>query len=134
VASAEKRMLAGRARRYARYRDPSGKQRTKSFDRKVDAQRFLTTVESEKLSGSYFDPSRSKLTVGEWSQQWLAGQAHLKSSTRERYEGILRKHVLPRWGSTRLSNVNHSAVQQWVADLAKVAQPATPPLRSTFHE
>jgi hypothetical protein len=35
-----------------RYRDPAGAQRTKTFGRKVDAERFLTTVESAKLTGS----------------------------------------------------------------------------------
>ena len=29
----------------ARYRDPSGRERSKSFTRKVDAERFLVAVE-----------------------------------------------------------------------------------------
>ncbi len=29
---------------------------------------------------------------------WLAGQAHLKESSRERYAGILREHIIPVWG------------------------------------
>ena len=125
MASIEKRTRNGRTRWYTRYRDPSGKQCTRTFDRKVDAQRHLTSVESAKQVGVYIDPSRAKVTMGEWSKRWLAGTAHLKPSTRERYEGILRAHILPRWRTTNLDNISHSAVQAWVTELSKELQPAT---------
>ena len=125
MASIEKRTRNGRTRWYTRYRDPSGKQCTRTFDRKVDAQRHLTSVESAKQGGVYIDPSRAKVTMGEWSKRWLAGTAHLKPSTRERYEGILRAHILPRWRTTNLDNISHSAVQAWVTELSKELQPAT---------
>ena len=64
MASIEKRVRGGQVRWYMRYRDPAGVQRNKTFDRKVDAERFLTTVESAKLTGSYIDPAASRLTVG----------------------------------------------------------------------
>ena len=125
MASIEKRTPKGRTRWYTRYRDPSGTQRTRTFDRKVDAQRHLTSVESAKQAGVYIDPSRAKVTMGEWSERWLAGTAHLKPSTRERYEGILRAHILPRWRTTNLDSISHSAVQAWVTELSKELQPAT---------
>lgn len=40
-----------------------------------------------------------------------AGQAHLKPTTRERYEGIVRKHIRPRWSSTKLADVAHADIQ-----------------------
>ena len=43
MASIEKRVRGGQVRWYMRYRDPAGVQRNKTFDRKVDAERFLTT-------------------------------------------------------------------------------------------
>lgn len=125
MASIEKRTRGGVVRWYTRYRDPAGKQRNKTFARKLDAERYLTTVEGSKLVGSYVDPGLSRLTVGEWSTGWLAGLAHVKPSTRERYAGIVRTHVLPRWASTRLGDVTHSAVQGWVAALARSAAPAS---------
>ena len=45
MASIEKRTRTGRTRWYVRYRDPGGEQRTKTFDRRVDAERYLTTIE-----------------------------------------------------------------------------------------
>ena len=125
MASIEKRARNGQVRWYMRYRDPAGAQRTKTFDRKVDAERFLTTVESAKLKGSYIDPAASRLTVGIWAQRWLDCQTHLKPSTRERYAGILREHIDPRWGTTRLADISHSAVQTWVSEVAASRSAAT---------
>jgi hypothetical protein len=44
MASIERRKRNRQVRWYARYRDPGGAQLVKVFDRKVDAERFLTTV------------------------------------------------------------------------------------------
>ena len=43
MASIEKRNRNGRSRWYVRYRDPAGRQRTKVFDRKIDAERYRGT-------------------------------------------------------------------------------------------
>jgi integrase len=107
------------------YRDPAGRQRNKSFARKVDAERFLTTVESSKLVGAYIDPQLGKVTVGGWSQRWIAGQAHLKPTTLERYAGILREHITPRWSAVRLVDVSHADVQGWLTELSARRQAAT---------
>ena len=64
MSSIEKRTRNGRVTWLARYRDPSGGQRKRSFPRKIDAERYLTTVESSKLVGSYIDPVLAQLTVG----------------------------------------------------------------------
>lgn len=125
MASIEKRIRDDRVRWYARYRAPDGRQLSRSFDRKADAQRFLTGIESSKLTGSYIDPALARLTVGEWSARWLDGQVHLKPSTRERYAGILREHISPWWAGVRLADVTHSAVQAWVSGLAAQRQAAT---------
>ncbi|MEP7021870.1 MAG: tyrosine-type recombinase/integrase [Pseudonocardiales bacterium] len=124
MASIEKRVRNGRSRWYIRYRDPSGNQRTKTFDRRIDGERYLITVESAKLAGSYTDPRRAAVTIGEFANKWQAGQAHLKPSTRERYAGLLRTHVAPRWSSVRLSDVGHADVQAWVSELAETRTPS----------
>jgi integrase len=123
--SIEKRISRGTVRYYARYRQPDGAQRTKVFSRKVDAERFLTTVESAKLHGTYVDPSRGRITLGEWADTWLDAQTHLKPSTHERYAGILRAHVMPRWRRVPLAAISHAQVQAWISDLATKHSAAT---------
>lgn len=118
MASIEKRERGGKVSWRARWRDPAGQQRNRSFDRKVDAASFLTNIESTKLVGSYVDPGAGKLTVGDWSKRWLATQGHLKPSTKARYDGIVSKQIKPRWSSTPLSQVKHSDINGWVSDLS----------------
>ena len=65
------------------------------------------------------------MTTGDWAHQWLAGQAHLKPTTHERYAGILRTHIHQRWGRVKLANVSHADVQAWVTALAKEYSPAS---------
>ena len=108
-----------------RWRTPDGKSRSKTVKRKVDADQFLRSIEHSKDTGTYMDPSRSKITVGAWSEQWLASQAHLKPTAKARYQGILNAHIVPRWGSTPLHAVNHADVQKWVSSTTQVLQPAS---------
>ena len=63
------------------------------------------------------DPGRSKITVTPWADQCMAAWAHLKPSTRARYEGILSAHILPRWGGTPLAHVTHADVQKWISSI-----------------
>jgi hypothetical protein len=74
MSSIEKRLRGGHVRWYARYRDPAGKPRAKVFNRRVDAERFLTTVESSKLTGTYIDPRAGVLTVAQFYEQWSKRQ------------------------------------------------------------
>src|SRR5215217_4522039 len=104
MASAEKRVRNGRARWYARYRTPDGQQRTRTFARKVDADHFLVEIEASKQRGSFVDPRRASPTVGDWADDWLAAQADLSPTTRNRYEGIITRHIRPRWGRVRLGD------------------------------
>jgi integrase len=100
-----------------RYRDPSGRERAKSFLRKIDADRFAITVEADKLRGEWTDPRLSKTTVAEWSERWLRTKTHLKPKTLAGYESNLRVHVLPIFGSYQLRHVDRMSVEEWVADL-----------------
>ena len=101
----------------ARYRDSAGREHSRHFKRKVDAQRWLDEVTTAVTTGMYVDPGRSRITVGEWSGRWLKTKVDLKPSTRARYEGLLRVNVLPRWGEIRLADVTHEGVAAWIADL-----------------
>lgn len=122
MASVERRERDGRITWRAHWRDPDGKQRNRSFTRKVEAQRFLTGIEQSKLVGSYIDPGRATVTVGTLADQWLAGKVNLKPTTQARYASALEVHVRPRWGGVPLAKVLHGDIQSWLADLATSGQ------------
>lgn len=101
----------------ARWRDPSGRQRKKSFARKADAQRWLDQMQAERHRGQYVDPRAATVRLEEIAGVWETGLIHLKESTAFRYRGILRLHVLPRFGTWQLKDLRRSDVQAWVSDL-----------------
>lgn len=101
----------------ARYRGPDGKERSRTRERRVDAQRWLTEQQSSIARGAWVDPAAGRITLGDWAGRWLAAQGHLKPSTRARYEGIVTRHVQPRWGRVPLSRVTHGDLAAWVAGL-----------------
>ena len=74
----------------ARYRDATGRERAKHFDRKLDAERWLAATQVSVARGEWLDPLLGRITVQEWSQMWLAGLSHLNPSTKARYRGLLR--------------------------------------------
>jgi hypothetical protein len=68
----------------ARYRQPDGKERSKTFDRKIDAKRFASSAEASIFNGTYVDPHRGKITLKEWSTVWEESLGGLRPSTRSR--------------------------------------------------
>jgi integrase len=102
----------------ARYRDPSGREHSQHFDRKLDAQRWLASVEIAQARGEWLDPNRARMRVGEWARSWLAGQVQLKPSTRARYELAVRRQILPTWRNVPLAEVTYADVATWVQRLA----------------
>jgi hypothetical protein len=104
----------------ARWRDPDGRQRNRAFHRKVDAERFLVTVETAKAAGGYVDPRAGRVTFGDQATRWRAGKVALKASTLRSYDSLLTTHVLPRSRSVPLNRIAQEAVVAWVAELSTV--------------
>lgn len=110
----------------ARFRTPDGKSRSKTFRRKLDAEAFLAEVGHARNTGAFIDPEQGRLTLAAWHKRWWASTVDLRPSTRSRVEGIVRLHVLPRFGPWRLVDITHQEVQDWVAALsASGLAPAT---------
>jgi integrase len=109
----------GRLPWLATWYDPDGRERKRSFPRRVDAERFLTGVRSHILDGNYVDPTRSQMTLGEWAASWIDGRSHLKPSTLASYRSLLSTQVLPTWSTTSLARITHAGVVAWVAGMRR---------------
>jgi hypothetical protein len=117
MASTEKRIRDGQVIWLARWRDPAGRQHKRTFPRKTDAERHLTTVEHSVLTGTYVDAAAGRIAFGPYAERWLATKISLKTSTRESYASLLRSRVLPRWKAVPLSAVSHADATAWLAEL-----------------
>jgi integrase len=120
-------------RRYrARWLDPDGRERSRTFTRKADAERHLAAVEGAKLSGAYVSDA-NPVTVGEYARQWAATRPH-RRTTATRVESLISKHI----EGTTIGDKRLSTVRAWVTDRAKVLSPTTvrllvQTLRSVFN-
>jgi len=68
----------------ARYRGPDGRERSKTFERRADAERWLAGVEVSKSAGDWIDPALGKRTFADWAQEWSATIVDLRPSTLDR--------------------------------------------------
>lgn len=109
----------------ARYRAPDGRERSKTFDRRVDADRWLAGMTAAIHRGDWTDPVRAQISVQDWAQEWLSSKSpSLKATTRESYRSLLSTCILPTWGRLPLSHVTHSDVAAWVARLSDQVGPS----------
>lgn len=110
----------------ARYRAPDGRERSQTFSRKVDAERFLAEIAVAKNRGTWVDPRAGKRPFGEWAAECYAARVDLRESSRARDEGYLRLHVLPYFETMPLARIERREVQEWISKLsAKGLAPAT---------
>lgn len=124
MASVERRVRDGAVSWQARWRDPDGRQRKRTFPRKTDADRFLVTVEADKLGGRYVDPA-DRTTVVDYARRWAAARPH-RPTTARRVSSLIETHTAgTRLGDRRLSAVLPSEVQSWATDRAAVLGPLT---------
>ena len=108
----------------ANWRDPAGRKRAKTFKRKRDAERFVAELETAKNRGLYIDPHAGKVKFADYLPRWVIGRND-EANTTFRDQGIMRNHIVPRWGQIPLAKVDHTSVQAWIADLSSRRSAAT---------
>jgi integrase len=101
----------------ARYRGPDGKERSRSFARKADAQRWLSEVETARNHGLWTDPARGRITFGAWLDQYWTMTADLRPKTIARDRSVLGAHALPWFGRMPLAAIEPLSVQAWTTNL-----------------
>jgi integrase len=101
-----------------RYRDPDRIERSRTFERKVDAERFANSIESDISRGDYIDPQGGQVVFEDRARKWLKSLS-VKPKTKTSYESLLRSRVLPAFGKRRLVNILPSDVQEWVAGMQR---------------
>jgi len=99
-------------------RGPDGRRRLKwvgGFARKEDAEQELVKLLRDLDTGKFVEPS--KITVGEYLDEWLDGYAKLNVSghTYERYERIVRGHLIPALGRLQLARLRPLHIQAYMS-------------------
>ena len=113
----------------ARYRAPDGGERSRSFERRTDAERWLTSEESSKLTGAWVDPTLGRMTFGEWVERWNATTVDLRPTTRALNLGVVRNYLLPRFDRWPLSKITTADVRAMVAEETAAGKLSTSAVR-----
>jgi integrase len=119
MANIRTKVLSTGAKAYlVRWRDPSGREVTKQFARKVDATNFTKKIERDLAVGDYIDPAAGKLLLSDWWATWWRTMAPtLRATTVDRDERAFRSHVEPRFGSVPIGRIDHLDIAGWVTGL-----------------
>ena len=101
----------------ARFRGPDGRERSKSFELKRDAGRWLTAQKRDLDLGIWVDPVMGRVTVEEWVKKWETTRVNLRASTTVRDDSYMRNLVLPEFGSMEPRSVLPVHVTSWISKL-----------------
>lgn len=112
MAHVEKR---GPGRWRARYRGPDGRERSQTFARRVDAERWLAGVTVSTAKGEWIDPALGRVTFAEWTERWAPTIVDLRPNTLSRDLGMVRTHLIPAFGPVPLAKLTTVDVAAWVA-------------------
>ena len=82
----------------ARHEGTDGRWHSRTFDRRVDAERWLSDQVSRTSHGTWIDPNAGLISLEEYSEAWLAAKSRLKPKTRQGYLSLLRSRILPELG------------------------------------
>ena len=112
MASVQKRTRNGKTRWVARWRQPDGTERSKSFDRKGEASSYAHRKEAEANRHAHLDRDRDRVTVGQWLDVWLddiiaprCAAGRLAPKTAQGYEQRVRTHIRPAIGHVKLAHL-----------------------------
>jgi integrase len=103
----------------ARYRDPSGRQRSAVFRTKREAERFLARVGADQQRGEWRDPRLAKVRFERVAEEWLKSTTHLRAGTRANVEIRLRRHILPCFAAEPIGAIQPAHVRAWVSGLTE---------------
>ena len=101
------------------WRDERGRQKSRTFTRKADADAWEAKIKLAKRQGELADLDAGRQTLKDFLGEWwrLHAEPHLAASTRASYERLRDKHLLPELGHLPLRSITTEQIQRFQADL-----------------
>lgn len=102
----------------ARYRGPDGKERSKTFGTKREAQAWITAQQSRQMRGEWVDPARGKVAFGEFATAWLGRQVWSKPKSKQGAASLLRSRLMPEWEHIPINKIDYEGITDWIARMS----------------
>lgn len=100
----------------AMYRDADGREHTRAFAKKGEAQEWLKRETAKIVRGDWYDPQAGKETLSGYAKRWEAAQVSAEGTARI-VDNALRLHIVPALGAQRIASVRKTEVQGFVKGL-----------------
>ncbi len=95
-----------------------------TFDTKTDAQDWLNLVRADIERDHWRDPDAGAINFEKYALRWMEERG-LAPTTVDRYDGLLRLHLLPVFGSKDLDEITPPSVRTWRAERLKATGATT---------
>jgi hypothetical protein len=113
----KRRTRDGEVRYEVRLRGTDGKERSRTFRTKKEAERYERTQQTAIEQGVWIDPRSGKVTLEAWSKEWQRTVVHLRATTQRIYGANLRNHIIPELGQFELGKLTPSMLRAWLSSL-----------------
>jgi integrase len=90
-----------------------------TYERKSDAERALSLIEAQMISGEWADSDRSKIKLRDYDAYWIAQRAGLRPRTVDLYTWLCGKHINPYLGAVPLGRLSTPMIRDWRAKLLR---------------
>lgn len=104
----------GKTRWVARYRDPAGKERSKTFDTQKAAKIWLSEKQRDMARGQWIDPTEGTVTLGALFGEWQEAATRTDTANVRAYT----KSNLGVLADMPIQTIRRSHIQTWVNGLA----------------
>jgi integrase len=95
-----------------------GKELTKVFELKQDAQRYLKSLTADIERGDYVNPAKSAETFGSVAEAWFRTKQFRKPKTVAGYRSLMDMIVLPKWKDMPLRKIDYEQYSGWLGSLS----------------
>ena len=102
-----------------------------TFRTKRDAEAFLADTRADIGRGTWVSPSAGTVLLRDYAATWLS-QRSIRPRTRELYEGLLRRHILPDLGELSLNQITSLRIRSWHASRVSAATPGASTLSKCY--
>src|ERR1035437_4941782 len=106
----------------ARYTDPDGKRRSRTFGTVTDARVWLSSQRTDIVRQDWRAPELANRTIGNYAEAYLA-RVEIKESTRAFYESVWKNHLEKEWGHIKVGNATPTNVRAWHSTAGKSLKP-----------
>jgi integrase len=102
-----------------------------TFRTKRNAEGSLADTRADIGRGTWVSPNAGTVLLRDYAATWLSHRA-IRPRTRELYEGLLRRHILPLLGDLSLNQITSLRIRSWHAARVSAATPGASTLSKCY--